>query len=112
MSANSTVRSSSAAPAAPSRVAAPPGIAGVLLAGLLLLAGCERGAGSGSAAAADTAADGLSQEQLQQQAQPMTREQAEQAGIMDTTEAEQPSPVGPDAAGPLVPLDTARPPSP
>ena len=81
--------------------------------GALFATGCDREPGEGSAgAAADTAAEGLSQEQLQQQAQPMSREQAEQLGIVDTTEAEQPSPVRPGDSEPVVPLDTAAPPSP
>ena len=88
-------------------------IAAALLHSLLLLGACDRGAGAGSGAVeVDTAVDGLSQEQLQQQAQPMSPEQAEQLGIADTTEAEQPSPVGPNATVPVVPQDTAAPPSP
>jgi hypothetical protein len=71
------------------------GIAGTLL--LLAAAGCERGAGGeGASGTGDTTGiEGLSPEELQQQAQPMSREQAEQLGIVDTTEAAPPSPVSP-----------------
>ena len=79
------------------------GIAGVLL--LSVAVACEGGGGSGGAAAGDTAnLEGLSPEQLQEQAQPMSREEAVQLGIVDTTEAAPPAPVAPG--------DTARAPAP
>lgn len=112
MSAHPAGRRNPTPAAARRRIVRRRGLATALLGALLALAACDRGARSGSEVPADTAADGLSQEELQQQAQPMTREQAVQAGIMDTTEAEQPAPVGPDARGPLLPADTLAPPSP
>jgi hypothetical protein len=66
-------------------------------------AACDRLGGGADDAASDSAGvGGLSQEQLQQEAQPMTPEQAQQAGVADSTEAAPPSPVGP--------ADTAPPP--
>ena len=63
------------------------------LAGLLALAACGKGekedAAPDAGAAIDTLndnpLDGVSQEQIQRQATPMTPEQAEQMGIVDTT---------------------------
>ena len=76
------------------------GIAGVLL--LSVAVACEGGAGGeGSAAGDTTGIEGLSPEQLQEQAQPMSREQAEQLGIVDTTEAAPPAPVAPGDTAPL-----------
>ena len=89
------------------------GIAAMLL--LAGVAGCENGAEEGGAAAAGDSAgtiDGLSPEQLQQQAQPMSSEQAEQLGIVDTTEAPPPAPVAPGDTAAPVPTTTPPPSAP
>lgn len=80
---------------------------------MLLAAGCGDRAG-GRRAAADTAGldtanralEGLSRDQIQQSAQPMTPEQAAQMGLIDTTiHVEDLSPTG---ANTLPPPDTTR----
>ena len=88
------------------------GIAGLMLS--LALAGCEGGAGeTEEGAEGDTAGiGGLSPEELQQQAQPMSAEQAAQLGIVDTTEAAPSSPVGPGNAIPGAATATDAPPPP
>ncbi len=50
-----------------------------------LAGGCARGDETAAAPAADAAMDGLSPEQIRQQAEPMSPEQAAQLGIVDTT---------------------------
>jgi len=65
-------------------------ILGGLVLGVLAGAGCggggadERGA-AGAAGGADTTLEGLSRDQIRQMAEPMSPEQAEQLGIVDTT---------------------------
>jgi hypothetical protein len=87
------------------------GLAGVLL--LAVAVACEGGAESESAAEGDsTGIEGLSPEQLQEQAQPMSREQAEQLGIVDTTEAAPPAPVAPGDTAAPGPAATPVPPAP
>ena len=87
-------------------------IAGMVL--VLAVMGCDRDEGvAETGAVGDSAAiDGLSPEQLEQQAQPMSREQAEQLGIIDSTEAAPPSPVGPGSVVPGAGTDSAAPPAP
>lgn len=83
-----------------------------LLALLVAAAACDRGAGAGAEGVdADTAGvEGLSQEELQQQAQPMSPEQAQQAGIVDTSKAP-PSPIGPQSSIPGAATDTTASPT-
>ncbi|HEX2093804.1 MAG TPA: hypothetical protein VHG28_15485 [Longimicrobiaceae bacterium] len=93
------------------------------LLGGLALGGCGRGGGEQAAAADSTAIDttnrdeldGLSTRQVEQQARPMTQEEAEKLGIVDTTiHVEKLTPdadtgtAGPPAAAPA-PTDTTRP---
>ena len=87
------------------------GLAGVLL--LAVAVACRGGAeGEGAAEGDTTGIEGLSPEQLQQQAQPMSHEQAEQLGIVDTTEAPPPAPVAPGDTAAPGPAATPVPPAP
>lgn len=61
-------------------------VTAVLMLALPLLVACGRGQEpAADAAPGDSAMDGLSSEQIEQQAEPMSPEQAEQLGIIDTT---------------------------
>ena len=77
---------------------------------LVLLAGCGEEAEQGPDVA-QPEYEGLSRDQIQNQAESMTPEEAERLGIVDTTIRLQP-PMNPDSVVPLdapvVPLDSAR----
>lgn len=83
-----------------------------LLALVLAIAGCEAAGGPGADADADTAGGGgLSREELEQQAQPMSPERARELGIVDTTEAAPPAPIGPQSSIPGAATDTSASPT-
>ena len=78
--------------------------------GLVLLAGCAEEEVQPQAAELPEY-DGLTTDQIQSQAEPMTQEEAERLGIVDTTIRTNP-PMNPDSVLPLdvppvVPADTA-----
>ena len=72
-----------------------------LLAGFLLVAAC-----SGETESPDPVAepeyDGLSREQIEMQAEPMTPAEAERLGIVDTTIRIEP-PISPESVAPVAP---------